>query len=174
MDICRLQRYAGRLGRLGTLRLTVWRIKTPNTSSGPLSVTQQWSTTASRTSVSINLREWNEIGSLGELLNQLGGFEFVSPVLLYNDEGYWRNQLESVIDGLEVKFSLSVDNKCGTHIHISTLDGWNLKILRNLAVSALAFEAQLDQLMSNKVDNVFCDSNANSMVLSGLNLADIL
>jgi hypothetical protein len=49
-----------------------------------------------------------------------------------------------VFDSLKAEFSVSVNEKCGTHVHVSIGSGWNLGNLKNLAISILAFEDQVD------------------------------
>jgi hypothetical protein len=106
------------------------------------------------------------------LLSRLGGFEIISPVLSYNDPSKWQVQLRTVFETIDAEFSISVDAKCGTHVHFSPTGGWKLGNLRDLAVAVIMFESQVDKLLPLRVGNIFCRSNSESAILDGLTVAE--
>jgi Putative amidoligase enzyme len=77
----------------------------------------------------------------------LDGTELRSPIFVSFPDSPWRSRLLRTWDYLTNQFYITADGRCGTHIHVSIQQGYDLDDLKRIAKAAFYFEPAFDALV---------------------------
>ncbi|KAK3377558.1 hypothetical protein B0H63DRAFT_220622 [Podospora didyma] len=105
----------------------------------------------------------NEI-SLTKREQEPWGLEIVSPKLPVSPSSHWREHVNALWAFLDQNYSITGDDTCGTHIHISVDGDYDLSMMKAIASAVIYFEPAIEALlpetrrgnhhtMSNWIDN---------------------
>ncbi|KAH6839568.1 hypothetical protein B0I37DRAFT_439316 [Chaetomium sp. MPI-CAGE-AT-0009] len=87
-----------------------------------------------------------------ETANSPWGIELVSPILTaYQGGGVWRESVTQIWRFLELRYRVSANESCSTHVHLSLAGGFSLPQLKRLAQAVIYFECAYAR--SNWIDN---------------------
>jgi hypothetical protein len=91
----------------------------------------------------------------------IGALEFTTPILKYNASQSWRRDVQGLWTFLDSYMLIETHAKCGTHVHMSPLEGiWPLIHLKKICRSVLWFEAAFEILVpESRRGNRYCKSN---------------
>ncbi|CAG8081516.1 unnamed protein product [Penicillium salamii] len=69
-------------------------------------------------------------------------FELVTPILLYQAQSPWRDQVRHMFKALDLVCEISTNPTCAVHVHISPPEGnpWSLRTLKSICRHILHFE----------------------------------
>ncbi|KAH8904964.1 hypothetical protein BR93DRAFT_939021 [Coniochaeta sp. PMI_546] len=90
--------------------------------------------------------EWEIIRDVSlrkDLTNMTHALEITSPILTFDEQGQWRQQVKDIFAHLQAKCERIETNKsCGFHVHLSPGDGfkWDLDELKRVCIAVLYFE----------------------------------
>ncbi|KAI0392321.1 hypothetical protein F5Y17DRAFT_365244 [Xylariaceae sp. FL0594] len=91
------------------------------------------------------------------------GIELVSPVFSTTPEELWTKQLDTVFRVLAKHFTITPSEKCGTHVHVSTIPALASQppdVLASVAKAALRHESALDALFpAERAGSYWAQSN---------------
>lgn len=94
----------------------------------------------------------------------VGGIEIISPILQASPGSRWRQHVQSMWSAVDAKYQIIPHKSCGTHVHISVAEGYNLGTVKRIAQAVIYFEPAFEALlppdrrqneytMSNWIDN---------------------
>src|SRR6266536_3963249 len=88
----------------------------------------------------------------------IGAVEFTTPILKYNASQSWRRDFQGLWTFLDSNMLIETHAKCGTHVHMSPLEGiWPLIYLKKICRSVLWFEAAFKILVpESRRGNRYC------------------
>jgi hypothetical protein len=91
----------------------------------------------------------------------IGAVEFTTPILKYNASQSWRRDIQGLWTFLDINMLIETHAKCGTHVHMSPLEGiWPLIHLKKICRCILWFEAAFEILVpESRRGNRYCKSN---------------
>ncbi|KAK6855676.1 hypothetical protein PG995_007827 [Apiospora arundinis] len=92
------------------------------------------------------------------------GIEMVSPILSVYQGSLWRRDVDATWRFLEQNYTVTANEDCSTHVHMSLTDGYTVVQLKRLAQAIIHFEPAIEALLpparrgneyarSNWVDN---------------------
>lgn len=84
----------------------------------------------------------------------------ISPIFNAYPGSGWRRHVIATWNFLEQHYSITTNDSCATHIHVSLVPNYDLKDLKRLAVSIIHFEPAFEALVPEaRKGNPFCKSN---------------
>ncbi|KAF2150029.1 hypothetical protein K461DRAFT_270570 [Myriangium duriaei CBS 260.36] len=88
------------------------------------------------------------------------GLEVISPILRIHEDSKWREHVAHLWNYLEAHYSITDNDSCGTHVHISLNGGYRLEQLQSISACIIHFEpALLALLPSHRRRNHWFKSN---------------
>ncbi|OIW27625.1 hypothetical protein CONLIGDRAFT_716074 [Coniochaeta ligniaria NRRL 30616] len=73
--------------------------------------------------------------------NRTFPLEITSPILTFDENGAWREQVKAVFDHVQTTCDITTNKSCGFHVHLSPGDGsWDLEELKRICLAILYFE----------------------------------
>ncbi|KAJ5263717.1 amidoligase enzyme-domain-containing protein [Penicillium angulare] len=88
--------------------------------------------------------------------------ELVSPILSYNKQGDWRDDVRELLRSVRKICRIESNSSCGLHVHISPPDGtsWDLDSLKSICRSIFYFEGAINAILpANRRNNEYAASN---------------
>lgn len=94
-------------------------------------------------------------------LTLIGGIELVSPILTaYKGGEVWRESVSQMWRFLSLRYGVTADASCSTHVHLSLARGFSLTQLKRLAQAVIYFECAVEALMPpDRRGNEYARSN---------------
>ncbi|KAK8030444.1 hypothetical protein PG990_000178 [Apiospora arundinis] len=75
------------------------------------------------------------------------GIEMVSPILSVYQGSLWRRDVDATWRFLEQNYTVTANEDCSTHVHMSLTDGYTVVQLKRLAQAIIHFEPAIEALL---------------------------
>ncbi|KUI72023.1 hypothetical protein VM1G_11812 [Cytospora mali] len=88
------------------------------------------------------------------------GVKFVSPILKFDQNQTWRTDVTSMFSPIGIKWTFRPNESCGTHVHISPRNGWDMRSLGASAKAIIFFEDAIFGILPHyRAASVYCKQN---------------
>ncbi|ELR03922.1 hypothetical protein GMDG_06453 [Pseudogymnoascus destructans 20631-21] len=88
------------------------------------------------------------------------GLENISPIFRAYENSIWQNHVAAMWSHLEARYNITSNDSCGTHVHISLIEGYSLSALKRICQSIIYFEPAFEAILPRaRLGNEYARSN---------------